>query len=474
MVVDHRPESRPPRRRRHSSIRRLRWGAAVATAGLAGLTAVLLPARADLSVASVTLLYLVPVVATAVAGGIWPALASALVADLLVNFFFIPPYHTLVVESRDNAIALVVYILTAAVVAVAVDVAPRQQATAARRGVEATMLARVTARPVAEESLTQLLDRIRVTFGMNTVALVEDTDDGVAVVAQVGVPTGGDPVLDVPAADRLHLRAWGPAIFAEDRGMLARLAAAAAHILEAHRLTTQAARARELAEIDRLRSALLTAVGHDLRTPLASIKAAVSSLRQSDVEWTEDQQAELLATVEESTDRLGAVVDNLLSMSRLRAGALSVDLRPVPLDAVVAQALIHTSIHPGGQAVEVDVPDDLPPVHADPGLLERAIANLVANAQAASPPRRPIRLCGQVAGDRIELHVIDHGPGVPPAAWERMFEPFQRLDDRAATAGLGLGLAIARGFTEAMNGTLTPSDTPGHGLTMTISIPRAR
>jgi len=212
----------------------------------------------------------------------------------------------------------------------------------------------------------------------------------------------------------------------------------------------------------------LAAVGHDLRSPLAGIKAAVSSLREPELDLPAEAQRQLLATIEESTDRLDALVDNLLSMSRLQAGVLSVHPQPVPLDAVVAQALLHTPAGP--VPVEVDIPDDLPLVRADPGLLERVVANLVANAQAASPPDRPVRLYGHPADGYVQLHVIDHGPGVPEADRERIFEPFQRLHDRTTTAGLGLGLAISRGFTQAMGATITPSDTPGGGLTMTVTI----
>ena len=377
----------------------------MAAASLAGLTLVLVPDRLHLLLASVALLYLVPVVAAAVVGGVVPAMLTAVAADLLVNFFFVSPYHTLSVDSGNNAIVLLTYIAVAAAVSLAVDVVARQHAA------------------------TQ-------------------------------------------------------------------------------HLAGEAAQARELAAIDQLRTALLTAVGHDLRTPLAGIKAAVSSLRQPDVDFSPDDRAELQATIEESADRLDDLIGNLLSMSRLQAGVLSVDLRAIPLDAVVATALLHVE----ADNIDVDVPDDLPMVWADAGLLERVVANLVVNAQAASPPGYPIRVeaeeagltggarytaarvaaaryagsaagaaaaaagpggAGEVGGQLVRLRVIDHGHGVPASDHERIFAPFQRLGDRAAGGGTGLGLAIGRGFTEAMNGTLVPSDTPGGGLTMTINLPVA-
>jgi K+-sensing histidine kinase KdpD len=266
------------------------------------------------------------------------------------------------------------------------------------------------------------------------------------------------------------LVAEGPALFAEDRGLLNRLAAAAARAWDGQQLIGEAAQARGLAEVDRLRTALLAAVGHDLRTPLAGIKAAVSSLRQQDMTWTAAEHSELLATIEQSADRLDELITNLLAMSRLQAGALSVHTVPTALDEVVAQALIHA--HADG--VQVDVPDDLPRVLVDPGLLERVVANLVVNACRHSPPGTPVQVTAGVDAtpdSTMSLRVIDTGPGVPAKDRDRMFAPFQRLDDRTSGAGVGLGLALARGFTEAMGGTITPSDTSGGGLTMTVSLP---
>ncbi len=340
---------------------RLWGGLGLAVVGLAGLTAGLSGVG---SLATPALLYLVPVVVVAVVGGVWLGLATALASDLLLNWFFVPPYHTFVVDSQENLVAVLVYVLVAVVVSLAVDVAARQRAAAVR-------------------------------------------------------------------------------------------------------LAGEAARAAQLAEVDRLRTAILAAVGHDLRTPLAGIKAAASSLRAPDVAFSAADADELLETIEQSTDRLADLLENLLAMSRLQAGVLSVQARPVALDEVVARALLPTAA-----PVDVEVSDDLPLVRADPGLLERVVANLVSNALTASAGKA-VTVLGRPAPSTVDLLVIDHGAGVAPADRERIFAPFQRLDDRTADGGLGLGLAIARGFAEAMGGRVTPGDTPGGGLTMTVSLPRA-
>ncbi|NUT08790.1 MAG: DUF4118 domain-containing protein [Hamadaea sp.] len=453
--------------------RRVRTGALVGLVSLAALTGVLLPMREHVSLASVILLYLVAVVITAIAGGLAVSLAAAVAANLLINFFFVPPYHTFRVASGDNVITLLVSIAVAITVSVAMDLAARQRAAAARTGVEAALLARISAEPVAAGSTDSLLTRVRQTLRMDTAALVETDPAGVEhVVAQSGRSLTGRPVLTVPAGTGLKLVVEGPEIFAPDPRFLGRIAAASARVLQAERLAAEAAQARELAEIDRLRSALLAAVGHDLRTPLAGIKAGVSSLRDPDLDLGPREQAELLETVEESADRMADLVENLLAMSRLQAGALSVDARPTAVDEVVASALLH---QPGPlAAVTVDVADDLPLAYADPGLLERVVANLVANAVLHCPPGTPILVTADATADTVALRVIDHGPGIPAADRDRVFAPFQRLGDRTTTGGLGLGLAIARGFTEAMGGALTASDTPGGGLTVTVSLPLAR
>ncbi|WP_377267192.1 ATP-binding protein [Peterkaempfera sp. SMS 1(5)a] len=445
--------------------------AAGGAAGLAVLTAVLLPVRSGLSLASIVLIYLAAVVLIAAAGGVWLALTAAVVSEGLVNFFFVPPFRTLHVAGRDLLITLAVYVAVAVTVSVTVDLAARQRAAAVRSAVEAALLARITAAPLQGRPLHAVLEQVRDTFGMTGAALLERDAMGEHPVGVVGQAPSARPALSVPAGNRLRLVADGPAVFAPDQRFLARLATAAGRALEAERLADEAAHARELAEIDRVRAALLAAVGHDLRTPLAGIKASVSALREPALGLTADQQSELLATVEASADRMGDLVENLLALSRLQAGALSVHPRAVAMDEVVAAALLHTPL-PSGRGVAVEVPEDLPPAWADPGLLERVIANLVANACRASGPGGEVRVSADADGGLVRLRIADRGPGIPATDRERMFAPFQRLDDHSG-GGLGLGLAIARGFTEAMQGSLVPHDTPGGGLTMTLTLPAA-
>ncbi|MFB0617970.1 ATP-binding protein [Streptomyces sp. AGS-58] len=456
--------------RRRRSRRRQLATAGAAAAGLAALTAALVPVRNSLSLASIVLIYLTAVVIVAATGGLRLALAAAVASDTLVNFFFVPPFHALTVENRDLVITLAVYVVVATTVSVAVDLAARQRAAAARSGVEAALLARITEAPLEERPLSAVLEHVRETFGMTGAALLEHTDDGERLVAVVGEPPSADPTLSAPVGEHLRLVADGPAVFAPDQRFLTLLATAAARALQAERLAAQAARALELTEIDKLRAALLAAVGHDLRTPLAGIKACVSSLREPDLELTDAQQAELLATVDASTDKMNDLVENLLALSRLQAGALSVHPRATALDEVTAAALLHTP-PPSGRTLDIDVPDDLSAAWADPGLLERVIANLVANALSAGPPDQPVHVHARQEGNVIRLQVTDHGPGIPAEERERIFAPFQRMTDHTTHQGLGLGLAIARGFTEAMNGTLTPTGTPGGGLTMTLTLP---
>ena len=316
---------------------------------------------------------------------------------------------------------------------------------------------------------------------MDTVTLLERTGkpDGLTPARWQSVAASGSGQLDkpedgdvaMPVGDDLCLAARGRTLPAADRRVLGAFASYAAAALEQQRLTAEAEAARPIAEADRMRAALLAAVSHDLRTPLASAKAAVTSLRSADVQWTAEDRDELLATADESLDKLTRLVENLLDMSRLQAGAMSVFPRPADLGEVVARSL--DDLGPGGKAVLIEIPADLPEVLADPAILERVISNLAANALRYSPPGSPPMLTASSLGDRVELRVIDRGPGISDEQASRMFVPFQRLGDTDNTTGIGLGLALSRGLTEAMHGTIEPEETPGGGLTMALSLPAA-
>ncbi len=271
----------------------------------------------------------------------------------------------------------------------------------------------------------------------------------------------------MPIDDTLCLAARGRTLPATDRRVFGAFALYAAAALEQQRLTAAAEAARPIAEADRMRAALLAAVSHDLRTPLASAKAAVTSLRSDDVQWGPEDYAELLATADESLDKLTRLVENLLDMSRLQAGALSVFPRPADLGEVVARSL--DDLGPDAKTVVVEIPAELPEVFVDPGILERVLANLVSNALRYSPLGSPPVLTASSLGDRVEIRVIDRGPGLPDDEAGRMFVPFQRLGDTDNTTGIGLGLALSKGLTESMDGWLEPEETPGGGLTMAVS-----
>ncbi|MGD3109715.1 DUF4118 domain-containing protein [Streptomyces sp. YGL11-2] len=422
------------------------------------------------------LLFLFLTVVAALLGGQLPALASAAVGSLLLNFYFTPPVHTLTINDPKNIVAIAIFFAVAVSVASVVDLAARRTHQAARLRAESEILSFLAGSVLrGETTLNALLERVRETFGMDTVSLLERSSD-VDPWTCAGRAGGNDttpPLLrpedadvDMPVGDHMAMALTGRVLPAEDRRVLAAFAAQAAVVLDRQRLVGEAERARELAEGNRIRTALLAAVSHDLRTPLAGIKASVTSLRSDDVAWSDEDEAELLAGIEAGADRLDHLVGNLLDMSRLQTGTVTPLIREIDLDEVVPMALGGV---PEG-SVSLDIPEELPMVAVDPGLLERSVANLVENAVKYSPDGEVVLVSASALGDRVELRIADRGPGVPDSAKDRIFEPFQRYGDAPRGAGVGLGLAVARGFAEAIGGTLAAEDTPGGGMTMVLTL----
>ncbi|MEV0918914.1 ATP-binding protein [Streptomyces sp. NPDC049967] len=451
---------------------RIIWGWIVGVGGPVLLALLLKGLENGPGLANDVLLFLFMTVAAALLGGLLPALASAAAGSLLLNYWFTPPTHTLTVQDPENFVAIVIFFAVAVAVASVVDLAARRTHQAARLRAESEILSFLAGSVLrGETTLAALLDRVRETFGMESVALLERQSDvdpwtcaGSVGPGPVARPEEAD--VDMPVGDHMALALSGRVLPAEDRRVLGAFAAQAAVVLDRQRLVGEAEEARRLAEGNRIRTALLAAVSHDLRTPLAAIKAAVSSLRSDDVAWSEDDEAELLEAIEDGADRLDHLVGNLLDMSRLQTGTVTPLIREIDLDEVVPMAL-------GGvpeDSVELDIPETLPMVAVDPGLLERAVANIVENAVKYSPDGDRVTVAASALGARVELRVADRGRGVPDDGKERIFEPFQRYGDAPRGAGVGLGLAVARGFVESMGGTLDAEDTPGGGLTMVLTL----
>ncbi|MFI5617129.1 ATP-binding protein [Streptomyces sp. NPDC051567] len=465
----------PATRRSRLGRSRIIGGWLTGVAGPALLTLLLSEALPELGLANDMLLFLTLTVAAALLGGLMPALASAAVGSLLLNYFYTPPLYKMTISDPRNIVAIAIFVGVAVSVASVVDLAARRTHQAARLRAESEILSFLAGSVLrGENSLDALLERLRETFSMRAVALLERTSEVDPWTTAAAVGTGPvarpeDADVDMPIGDTLALALSGRVLPAEDRRVIGAFAAQAAVVLDRQRLVDEAGRARELAEGNRIRTALLAAVSHDLRTPLAGIKASVTSLRSDDVEWSEADRAELLEGIEDGADRLSALIGNLLDMSRLNTGTVTPLIRETDLDEVVPMAL-------GGvpdDSVSLDIPETLPMVAVDRGLLERAVANIVENAVKYSPVGQPVHISASALANRVELRVVDRGPGVPDEAKDRIFEPFQRHGDAPRGAGVGLGLAVARGFTEAIGGTLAAEDTPGGGLTMVLTLPTA-
>ncbi|MEV7965899.1 sensor histidine kinase KdpD [Sphaerisporangium sp. NPDC088356] len=473
-----------PSRRAALTWRRRGAGWALTLAGLPALTAILYGLRPHVTLPTEILLFLLMVVSVALAGGMWPAVTAAVLGFGLLNFFFTPPVHTLTVARAENLLALTVYVLVAVMVSAVVDLAARRTREAARAGADAEVLSTLAGHVLrGDAALPSLLARMRETFGLTAVTLLErrpeiepvpgDRSDPRAwrVAATAGAGPSGCPAegdTDVVIDDDLVMALCGRLLDAADRRVVEAFAAEAAVALRQERLAEEAERAGPLEEADKMRTALLAAVSHDLRTPLASAKAAVESLR-GDMRWSREDYRELLATADESLEKLDRLVANLLDMSRLQAGVLGVASGPLGVEDVMPRAL--GDLGHLRERVLDEISDELPEVVADPALLERVLVNLISNAVRYSPPGEKVLVTASSYGENVEIRIIDRGPGIPVSQHDQVFLPFQRLGDRDNHTGVGLGLALARGLTEAMGGSLVPEETPGGGLTMILTLP---
>nr|WP_283251580.1 ATP-binding protein [Aeromicrobium duanguangcaii] len=414
------------------------------------------------------------VVATALIGGLVPAVVAALTSGLLLNLLFTPPLFRLTIAESGNVVALVLFVAVGIAVATVVDHSARRASEARKARAEADALT-VLAHSLLNSSddLTGLLGSACELFGADGAAIVRRTDAGRAEpIASIGdAPATADAAdMSTVIDDETTLVLRGGRHTASERSLLNAFAAYAKVMTERRRARAAEVERLRLSEADRTRTALLAAVSHDLRSPLAAAKASVSTLRNPDLALSTEDRTELLGNIEDSTDRLTALVTNLLDMSRIHTGAVTAHPTEVNLDHAVGDALTHL---PGSERIAVDLAPELYAL-ADPGLLDRVLANICENALKYTPADAAVRIDGVAAEGRVFVRISDHGPGVADHDQDRLFAPFQRLGDVPGQDGVGLGLAVARGLTEAMGGSIRTEDTPGGGLTFVIDLPRAQ
>jgi len=477
-------------------MKRIVWGILAALAGMAVVASVLVPFRSSLSVAMTALVLVVPVIIGVVVGGLWAGVVSVFAGFFVYVYFFVPPYLTTSIGSTQNWVALGVYMAITLPVAYVVDRMHVARSTERRRAVEIRQLLELSELLVEDRPLDVLLSTVVAavftSFDARQVAILLPVDDQLTVVASAGDPVGRDQLLDLRAqwlrgpdhpADRsvtTLVAAGGPVGLlvlgdtpepGHDREALQLFATQIALAVERVQLREVAIRTRLDAQVDRLATMLVTAVSHDLRTPLASIKASSSVLADEALDIGSDDARRLAHLVDVQADRLAVLVQDLLDMGRIQAGVLEPHRMTVPLRELVGSVVTDLSGVLAADLVEVEVPDGLPPVDVDPTLIERVLANLVTNAARHAPPGTSVRIAARPYDDRrIELSVADRGPGVSAGRRSDLFGLNARRDD---DSGAGLGLIIARTFVEAHGQTIWVDDAPGGGARFSLTLPAA-
>ncbi len=442
---------------RWSGPRRLLAGSIASIVLVAAVTGLIELLEPQVPVLSLGVLYIFAVLPVAVVWGLAYSVPVAIASMLAFNFFFLPPYHTLTLSDSRNWFALAVFLVTAIVVS---ELAAR----ARRRARESALLAEVATALLEGGDVSTQLDRI----GAQAARALEIEDARIELGpdGQGGYPlsVSGRRVGTI-SFGHTHVRAGSR------RRLLPALASLLGVAIDRERLAREVLEAEALRRSDAMKTAVLRAVSHDLRSPLMAILTSASALRRDDLEIAEDDRGELVATILGEAERLDRLIGNLLDLSRLQAGAAE----PAPELWAVDDLLVQALDELGGAAdrVEVTFPDESPPVRADAHQIQRVLANLIENALKYSPGSEPVTVHVTTSPTEVLVRIVDHGPGVRPADIERIFEPFQRGSRNGAVAGAGLGLAIARGFAEANGGRVWAESRQGQGATFVLALPFA-
>jgi two-component system sensor histidine kinase KdpD len=448
--------------------RRRLWGWVAGTAGFVVATVAMLGHGDEVGLQNVLLVYLSIAAAVAWIGGIWPALTAAAAGFLLGNYLFTPPFRTWTIANPADVFALAAFLFLAGLIGSLVGLAARRSAEAATAKAEAETLAGLIGAS-GEGSASKLLERLLVAIDARGMSLLLPGPDMPRMIASAG----DHPPVTLEDADKTVavgdtvIAIAGDALDAVDERLLTATATELGTVIDRAELAEHAAEVDALGRANELRTALLRAVSHDLRSPLSAIQASVTSLLEDDVEWPDDEERDFLQTISEETQRLDRVVSDLLDAGRLQTGTIQVKKGKTGIEDIVST--VATAFPFERDRLTFDAEVALPDVSTDPALLERIVENLVRNGLGHSPPETPVRVTAGVVGDRVDLRVVDRGPGIDPLVRQRIFEPFHTLDD-GHIGGVGLGLAVAKGLADALGHEITVDDTPGGGTTMVLSV----
>jgi two-component system, OmpR family, sensor histidine kinase KdpD len=490
--------------------RRAAIGTLAALGGLSALMLVMLPFRSHLSIATPALVFVVPVIVGVVVGGSIPGVVGAVAGFVLYDVFFLPPFGRLTVRASDNWIALVVYVVVVLVVARVVTNLQAARQEARQREEDTRRLFELSRSLIGDLTLAELLHHITTTvqtvFAPRWTALLlprSETTEWVqhqelwvadrageelteveltsltargGQTRSLGLPGGDEPSRVAVALVVASNRPVGMLVLQEvqfarqDRAMLGTFANQAALAIELAQMQDQALRSRLLEEVDRWRRAMMGAVSHDLRTPLASIKTAVSSLRQDGAVMGTDDRGELLELIELQSDRLARLVTNLLDMTRIESGALALRSSLIPFDELAGEVLGAVGGLVPPERVAVESSADLPLLEIDPVLIAQVLANLLENAARLSPGESIVHLSARAAGEWVEISVSDDGPGIDASQQDRVFEMFSQ---NSGGGRAGLGLTIAKSFVEAHGGTIWIDPHVEQGARVVFTVPAA-
>lgn len=431
--------------------------------------------RNSLNLTTNTLILLVITVAIAVKSPIWLAILGAIENFLFLNYFFTPPFHTLAISNKDDLIALLVYLtlsISASLILRKLKIRTAKLQQLSDEGLFLSSLAKDIIR--GHGSIEEILSGSKNTFGLNEFAVVRKnstTPGGSPEVIYGSITAITKEISDsqIILNSEYSLLADPAIINTELRNLVTTFGSQILILLERQIFEENEKALSGIRQADQMRVALLNAVSHDLRGPLASSKVAISSLLNNEITWSIDDRKELLESADHSLNQLNHLIENLLDMSRLESDSIFLNWRNVGIEDIVSGAI--KSLKSPANSIEISIDSDLPPIMGDPILLERVIGNLLENALRFSPKTRPVTIAAFKVEDRIEVRIIDHGPGISVKDQSKVFIPFQRLGDRDNTTGVGLGLAIVKGFTELMNGRISMEETYLGGLTMVLSFP---